>query len=130
MGDYPDEIKKALAERGITINHQSDNHDTARIVYGARCTWWDSISFVGHTPTRGGHSLPCCPYCGSVLFEVPSLAEFLSGADRYETDGHPGYRKQLEWMRGKCFQDMAAAEAAYKAAPTPNEPSEKENEGG
>ena len=32
MAEYPPEIKKALAERGITINHRSDNNDKGKIV--------------------------------------------------------------------------------------------------
>lgn len=86
-----------------------------RIAYGARCTWWDSIHKVGHTPERNGHSLPACPHCGGVLFEFPDEAEFLAGVPAYEASGHPGYGKALMWARGKCFQGVAAMEAAYRA---------------
>lgn len=85
-----------------------------RIPYGARCTWWDSIDKVGKRATPTG-SIPCCPHCRNVLFEVESEEVWFAGADRYEADGHPGYRAMLEWSRGKCFPNLAALEAAYAA---------------
>lgn len=86
-----------------------------RIPYGARCTWWDSIDKVDHTAAgQSGHALPCCPHCGGMLFEVQSEKEWFDGADRYEANGHPGYRSMLEWARGKCFPDFAALKAAYE----------------
>ena len=86
--------------------------EETRIVYGAGCTWWDSIDKVSHTP--GATRLPCCPFCGSVLFEMPDEATFWKGAEEYEKT-HPGYRVMMQWMRGKCFPNMAAAESAYRA---------------
>lgn len=80
-----------------------------RIVYSVHGTWWDSIDKVA--TNLGG--LPCCPHCGSVLFEMDDEAAWFRGADAYEADGHPGYVEMLKWGRGKCFPDMAALEAAY-----------------
>lgn len=86
-----------------------------RIPYGARCTWWDSIDKVGHTAAgQSGHALPCCPHCGGMLFEVQTEKDWFDGADRYEANGHPGYRAMLEWARGKCFRNFAALKAAYE----------------
>ncbi len=68
-----------------------------RIPYGARCTWWDSIDKVG---VRGG--LPVCPHCHNVLFGLPTIEAWYAGVDRYDVD-HPGYRKLIDWSRGKCF---------------------------
>lgn len=82
-----------------------------RIVYGAHCTWWDSIQRVGR---RG--NLPCCPHCGSPLFEMPSEAQFIDGARAYEASGHPAYVSKLTWARGKCFPGFAALEAEYLRA--------------
>lgn len=82
-----------------------------RVVYGARCTWWDSIDKVA----KHINGLPRCPHCGSVLFERPSEQTFLDGAKRYERDGHPGYVEFLHWQRGKCFPNMAAAQEAFDA---------------
>lgn len=87
-----------------------------RIVYGARCTWWDSIDKVGRT----GSGLPGCPHCGSPLFETPDEATWWAGVGAYERDGHPGYRELVEWGRGRCLpqdgrpviESLAAAKAA------------------
>lgn len=89
-----------------------------RIVYGAQCTWWDSIDQVGHVPNSGSkfnpNGLPCCPHCGRMLFEVDSIEQWQSGIDRYEGAGHPGYAAMMAWARGKCFPNMAALESAYR----------------
>lgn len=86
-----------------------------RIVYGARCMWWDSIDKVA---VKGGvpGGLPVCPHCGRSLFETTDEATWWSGVSKYEADGHPGYRVMIEWSRGKCFPDRLALEAAYRAA--------------
>jgi hypothetical protein len=96
-----------------------------RIVYGATCTWWDSIDKVGLTHVEAGvfaplmpmpgHRLPCCPKCGGVLYELPTEADWFKGVDRYEHDGHPGYRAMTEWARGKCFPNHEAMTKAYNA---------------
>lgn len=88
-----------------------------RIAYGARCTWWDDIANVGLTsPGTAGHRLPCCPHCGSMLFEMDSAEPWWAGARRYEDDGHPGYVAMIEWAKGQCFPSMAAMMAAYTKA--------------
>ena len=80
-----------------------------RVVYGVHCVWWDSIH---QTVNREG--LPSCPYCGSVLFEMASEKIWFKKVDRYEKDGHPGYRKFVEWLRGKCFKTYDVAWKVYK----------------
>ena len=81
-----------------------------RIVYGARCMWWDSIDkLVAHS----GATLPCCPRCGGMLFELPDENMWWAGVDRYEANGHPGYRAMIEWSRGKCFPSLEATQKAY-----------------
>ena len=82
-----------------------------RFVMGANCIWWDHISKV----SRGRGGLPCCPHCGGVLFEYSNEREWFGPVDRYEEEGHPGYRKFIEWLRGKCFKDQGTAVAAYRA---------------
>ncbi len=92
---------------------------TDRIVYGARCTWWDSIDKVGHTvPRVGEYRLPVCPHCRQVLFEVPNEAEWFAAVDRYEAAGHPGYRARMTWARGRCFPNMETLDAIYVAVKT------------
>ncbi len=92
------------------------------IVYGAsHCVWWDSIDKAGGIPIEGCPPLPCCPHCGGVLFQQEESA-WWKGVDRYEVEGHPGYRKFVEWWRGKCFPTYEAARAAYAArAPKDND---------
>jgi hypothetical protein len=81
-----------------------------RIVYGVRCTWWDSIAKIGKLD--GG--LPCCPHCRGVLFEVDNEEQWWSGVDRYEAAGHPGYRAKMEWARGRCFPNFQALVDAFE----------------
>lgn len=87
-----------------------------RIVCGARCVWWDSIDKAGSLPTKPGSpfgGLPCCPHCRSPLFEMANEAQWWEGVERYERDGHPGYRQMIEWQRGKCFPSIDHVKAAY-----------------
>ena len=82
-----------------------------RVVYGARCSWWETIDKAA---TR--HSgLPACPHCLGPLFEVENLREWWDGAARYEDDGHPGYVDFLRWDRGKCYPTLEAALLAHAA---------------
>lgn len=83
-----------------------------RIVTGARCTWWDSIDKTSSTRVGG---LPCCPFCGGVLFEVANEAEWWGQVDVYAL-ANPGYRELIEFLRGRCFPDMDIARAAYGEA--------------
>ncbi len=86
-----------------------------RIVFGARCTWWDSIAKVGHTaPGPSGHPLPACPHCGGVLFEMKDENAWWPQVERFELDGHPGYRKFVTWLRGRCFATLAEAVTAFR----------------
>lgn len=82
-----------------------------RIVYGARCSWWDSIDKIGKTAS----GLPACPHCRSVLFEMRDEQTWFAGVDAYEKAGNPGYRKMIEWARGKCFPGYPAMKRAYDA---------------
>ena len=91
-----------------------DRQDT-RIVYGARCSWWDSIDKVGLIPVPHSVGLPCCPHCQSPLFEIDNEAIWFASVDRYEANGHPGYRAMVEWGRGKCFPSIADLFEAYRA---------------
>lgn len=87
-----------------------------RIVYGARCFWWDSIDRAGRTPPGpSGISLPCCPFCGSVLMEVPDLGIWWRGnRDAIDEGRAPAdHLALLRWSRGKCFPTLADARAAW-----------------
>jgi hypothetical protein len=86
-----------------------------RFCYGATCTWFGPIAAVG---ALGERALPCCPHCRGVLFEMENEAEWWSGVDRYERDGHPGYRAVQEWQRlhSTCFPTFDKLTAAYERA--------------
>lgn len=84
-----------------------------RIAYGAMCTWWDSIHKVGSAGHGPLGSLPCCPKCKGVLFEVDNETQWFVGVDAYERDGHPNYRHMMEWGKGRCYPDLKALERAY-----------------
>ncbi|MGI2031966.1 hypothetical protein ACRQ1B_06190 [Rhizobium panacihumi] len=86
-----------------------------KIVYSAGCTWWDSIRMVGKV-TSGDHSLPACPHCGSVLYEVENMAAWSKGIETYAVaQSDPTYPAFIEWVRGKCYPRHAVARAAFKA---------------
>lgn len=102
-----------MSESKFTCEEVQPPRDT-RIVYGAGCTWWDSIDKVGKTEGTAGFSLPCCPHCRSVLFEVPDEATWFKGVDGQEARGNPGYRAMIEWARGRCFRDFVALKEAYR----------------
>ena len=92
-------------------------HEDTRVVFGFRCVWWSGIENVGRLRKDPASRIPGCPHCGGPLMEVPSPAEWWSGVDQYEAEGHPGYHSFIEWLKGKCFPDRAAAKAAYEAKP-------------
>ena len=93
------------------------------IVYGANCTWWDSLSKSAmvpgtqRVPGRPRSGLPCCPHCGSVLFQTEE-DKWHAGIASYEAAGNPGYADLMTWARGKCFQNMDQLRAAYAASIT------------
>lgn len=84
-----------------------------RIAYGARCTWWDSITKAGRVGKVVG-GLPCCPHCGGVLFEVESERLWWEQVDRYAKTTAEGYREFMAWARGKCFRNYDTAAEQYQ----------------
>jgi hypothetical protein len=94
-----------------------------RVVYGATCSWWDTIDKAGSTV--GG--LPGCPHCGGPLYEVPTEAEWWAGVYKKVEVDDPDYGEFITWLRGRChrgpdfFQsaravfDMERAQRAMRA---------------
>jgi hypothetical protein len=82
-----------------------------RIVYGFGCVWWDSIDKTA----RNASDLPCCPHCGSVLFEIDEKDWIENIARHARESGDARYPKLIEWMRGKCFRTLARARAQFNA---------------
>jgi hypothetical protein len=50
-----------------------------------------------------------------MLFEFPSEADWFVAVDAHEKAGNPGYRKVIEWMRGKHYNTFLEAKAQYLA---------------
>lgn len=95
---------------------------TSSDVFYGFCTFW-SDDWKGMREQRvlnGGaaDSIPCCPFCGSVGFEIPKT-KWLADAARYEAAGHPGYVAMVMWGKGRCFPNYSMMEAAWRAANTP-----------
>ena len=84
-----------------------------RIFYGL-CTWWESIYETASTP----EAIPCCPKCGRVGFEMKDIKTWYEGVDEHEKN-HPGYRKFIDWLKGKCFLNYEVAKKTYEKEKTP-----------
>lgn len=81
------------------------------LVYGGRCSWWDSIRNAAQTQARQ----PCCPFCGGPVFEVRE-EDWWSVVDGHESELYPAYREFVEWMRGRpCFPNYSVAWLSYLA---------------
>jgi len=79
-----------------------DDEPIQMAFYSANCCWWTSFpDDLGSLPPMryspgkdgkpgrmikdpGGHSLPCCPHCGSVLLQAP-LLKFIEAAEATPT---------------------------------------------
>lgn len=84
-------------------------------VYGVGCTWHGKISEVGKTPEENGISLPCCPRCGSMLFQT-NEQDFWRGAEKFAIEQNvPNYVHFLHWLNQveKCWPKMKDAVAEY-----------------
>lgn len=93
------------------MRQPSDRHDP-RLVYGARCVWWDHISKA----SQNAAGLPCCPHCGSVLFEVDSWRTWDANVAAHTLkSGDADYPKFIAWLRGRCIPTAEAARAAFDA---------------
>ena len=66
-----------------------------------------------HDVSAKPSGLPCCPRCGGVLVEVESETAWWASVDEHEAAGHPGYREFVEWLRGRCYRTMDAAQGAF-----------------
>ena len=112
MSEYPEAVKKALAEQGITFN-QNKPARPELMVYGAGCTWFDTIDKAGSQKMRDGMGrLPICPHCGSVLFQM-TMADWAAGVDKQEAK-EPGYRELMKWAQGRCYKNFDALKEAFR----------------
>lgn len=73
------------------------------VVYDVLCMWWDYMDKVSTTKL----GLPCCPNCGNIPLYKQEESEWWSGVVHFQSNGHPGYRRFVEWNQGKCFTNSA-----------------------
>lgn len=87
------------------MNNEIDN----RHVYSAGCSWSGPISATA----RNAGGLPCCPHCGSVLFEINEEAWKTDIAEHEKK--HPGLQDFLTWSEAqpRCWKSLDAAAADY-----------------
>lgn len=110
-----DEINKLFSDDRYRIKGRA-NEKRAVVedlhVYSAGCSWHGPISEVGKT--KGEISLPCCPYCGSVLFQTGEQ-EWWDGAKKHQEAGHTNYETFLRWTMTKkrCWPSLKEAAKAY-----------------
>ena len=100
----------ALGLHMIKSNSDKRAAEDTRFVYGANCTWAGPIQNVG----RRESGLPCCPHCGSSLFELPSRSRWDEGVAAFDKE-HPGYADLMKWGEGRCFPNREILLAAYTA---------------
>lgn len=102
-------------------------------VYSAGCSWHGPITAVGKTPDLPitmakvggteipiggpGSGLPCCPHCGSMLFQTEEK-KWWEGAKEHEKAKHPNYVRFLNWTakQKRCWENNTVAAAAYNKA--------------
>lgn len=112
MGSMTKRIKRSsrpylppAGPRAAALQRRGDT----KVVFGATCVWWDTIDRASKRPF-GDFELPCCPHCGSALFET-TMSKWT--ADVFKQDAKEfGYAELIAWMRGKCFPDYKTAKAA------------------
>lgn len=98
-------------------------------VYSAGCSWHGPINKVGKTKDLPesfalvggtkikiggpGSGLPCCPHCGSMLFQTPEN-DWWKGAKSHDTT-HPNYVRFLKWSaaQNRCWPNNTMAAEAY-----------------
>jgi hypothetical protein len=89
-------------------------HTDRRWVYSAGCSWHGPISEAERTKDEIG--LPCCPFCGSVLFQIGSEEEWWRGAREHDARGHSNYVALLTWHlpQKRCWPSLRAAAVAFQ----------------
>ena len=93
-----------------------------RYVYSAGCTFHGSIDEIG---TKGPHNLPCCPSCGSMLFEMPTKEKWDALVeDHAKKKNDPQYPVFVKWFgalrpcrRFRNQADFDALRAEFNSLP-------------
>lgn len=70
-----------------------------RYVFGAFCSFHGPIQEAGRLPTRNSLTLPCCPSCGKILYELESKEDWdrlvLNHAEKKKDPNYPAF---MEWF--------------------------------
>lgn len=83
---------------------KTTDSDPNRLCWYGPCMYWtDNWNALSSSPT----GIPCCPYCGTVGFQI-THQEWMNGAIRFaaETD-QPGYPKWLLDIKEVCSPEMS-----------------------
>lgn len=86
------------------MNDNGVSAQDTRYVYSAKCSWNGPIQNIG---IKNG--LPCCPHCGSMLFELPDRTTWDLSVAAYNAR-YPGYTEYIEWLasNGNCWSPPEA----------------------
>ena len=117
--EYISTLSKSFQEQALRFGKElhtalgeyikkEDAKGDKRIVYGATCTWWGSVNETD----VNDFNIPVCPKCGGTLFEFPDENSWWNKVDEGEKE-EPGYRKLIEWLKGKCFVSMDVAKIKF-----------------
>jgi hypothetical protein len=77
------------------------------VVYGVNCVWWDTMDKL---PQISG--LLKCPHCASVLWMM-DRSDWDKAVAAQDVLNH-GYKKMIEWSRGKCFPSFSELREGYR----------------
>lgn len=105
-------------------------------VYSVGCSWHGPIKNVGKTEDLPvteifapesklkigelggkGSGLPCCPFCGSMLFQEDTN-KWWEGAKQWDKE-HPNYFRFLQWTekQKRCWRNNSEAAVYYNNSP-------------
>lgn len=82
-------------------------------VYGVNCAWSGPIGATGRLKGLG---IPCCPFCGSVLFQIEEKL-WQDGIAPHEAS-HANYSEFLKWKEDqpRCWPTVKEAALAFEKA--------------
>jgi hypothetical protein len=81
-------------------NVKGPSRTDRRYVYSAGCTFHGPIYDIGTKTPRDGsnHRLPCCPSCGSMLFEMETQEQWDRQIQEFAKKEDPAYPAFMAWF--------------------------------
>lgn len=129
-------LEEILAQSPFLKGYQEQPIQMA--FYSANCCWWTSfpddlgklppVKYVPGSPGKpgrimadpGGHQLPCCPHCKSVLLQAP-LINFIAYAkeqpEHYGRSQLKNFTQSHERNSRTCFTTFDQYEIFYRPFP-------------